>query len=232
MSAAATWAIIPVKALPAAKQRLATVLPPLARQQLVLTMLRRVLSAVAEAGGIERTLVVTPDATVAELALGEGAQVLREGRARGLNAAVRAGLARAVAGAARRALVLPADVPLITATELASLLGSAAAGGSPRLTLVPAADGEGTNAMLLVPPTAIKPSFGPGSYMRHLAQALARRLDVEVLHLPGLATDIDCPRDLERLIDPARQLAHFQFLVQHVMKAAPEETFPAGAEGR
>jgi len=232
MSAAATWAIIPVKALPAAKQRLATVLPPLARQQLVLTMLRRVLSAVAEAGAIERTLVVTPDATVAELALGEGARVLREGRARGLNAAVRAGLARAVAGAARRALVLPADVPLITATELASLLGSAAAGGSPRLTLVPAADGEGTNAMLLVPPTAIKPSFGPGSYMRHLAQALARRLDVEVLHLPGLASDIDCPRDLERLIDPARQLAHFQFLVQHVMKAAPEETFPAGAEGR
>jgi 2-phospho-L-lactate guanylyltransferase (CobY/MobA/RfbA family) len=86
--------------------------------------------------------------------------------------------------------------------------------------------------MLLVPPTAIKPSFGPGSDMRHLAQALARRLDVEVLHLPGLATDIDCPRDLERLIDPARQLPHFQFLAQHVMKAAPDETFPAGAEGR
>src|SRR5262249_49082923 len=86
--------------------------------------------------------------------------------------------------------------------------------------------------MLLEPPTAIKPSFGPGSYMRHLAQALARRLDVEVLHLPGLARDIDCPRDLERLIDPARPLAHFQFLLQHVMKAAPGETFPAGAEGR
>jgi len=230
MSAAATWAIIPVKALPAAKQRLAAVLPPLARQQLVLTMLRSVLTAIAEAGGIDRTLVVTPDATVAELALGEGAQVLREARAHGLNAAVRAGLARAVAGAARRALVLPADVPLITASELKGLLASA--GGSPRVALVPAADGEGTNAMLLEPPTAIKPSFGPGSYMRHLAQALARRLDVEVLHLPGLARDIDCPCDLERLIDPARQLAHFQFLVQHVMKAAPEETFPAGAEGR
>jgi 2-phospho-L-lactate guanylyltransferase len=194
-------------------------------------MLHSVLAAVAEAGGIDRTLVVTPDATVAELALGDGAHVLREGRARGLNAAVRAGLARAVAGGARRALVLPADVPLMTATELQGLIGSAG-GGSPRATLVPAADGEGTNAMLLVPPTAIKPSFGPGSYMRHLAQALARRLDVEVLHLPGLAKDIDCPHDLEQLIDPARQLPHFQFLVQHVMKAAPGETFPAGAEGR
>jgi 2-phospho-L-lactate guanylyltransferase len=232
MSAAATWAIIPVKALPAAKQRLAAVLPPLARQQLVLTMLRSVLTALAEAGGVDRTLVVTPDARVAELASGEGADVLREGRGRGLNAAVRAGLARAVAGAARRALVLPADVPLITATELQRLLGSAAAGGSPRATLVPAADGEGTNALLLVPPTAIKPAFGPGSYMRHLAQALARCLDVEVLHLPGLAKDIDCPRDLEQLIDPARQLPHFQFLRQHAMKAAPGLIFPAGAQRR
>jgi len=227
MSAAATWAIIPVKALAEAKQRLAPVLPPPARRQLVLAMLQTVLAAVTEAKGIAATLVVTPDPDVAQLALGTGAQVLRERGARGLNAAVRAGLARAAAEGATRALVLPADVPLVTSGELSGLIGSAAAAGAPRATLVPAADGEGTNAMLLDPPGALVPRFGPGSYLRHLAQALARRLDVEVVHLPGLAGDIDCPGDLDRLLVPAPQLAHFQFLARHVMKAAPGETFPA-----
>jgi 2-phospho-L-lactate guanylyltransferase len=146
--------------------------------------------------------------------------VLREDRARGLNAAVRLGLARAAAAGAARALVLPADVPLVTPGELSCLLGSGSTEAGARATLVPAADGDGTNAMLLAPPAALEPAFGPGSYVRHLAQALARRLDVEVLHLPGLAGDIDRPADLARLLSPAPQLAPFQFLAQHVMKAA------------
>jgi 2-phospho-L-lactate/phosphoenolpyruvate guanylyltransferase len=216
---AATFAIIPVKSLTAAKQRLAPVLPPQARRDLVLGMLQSVLGVVSQAMAARRILVVTPDPSVARLAEASGAQVLRERRTRGLNAAVRAGLAQACAAGASRALVLPADVPLITAGELATLLASVDEGAGARARLVPAADGGGTNAMLLMPPDAMAPSFGPGSYLRHLAQALARRLDVEVLHLPGLAGDIDHPRDLERLIGPAPQLAHFQFLAGHVMKA-------------
>jgi len=218
MMAAETWAIIPVKTLERAKQRLAPVLPAQVRRELVLAMLQSVLAAAAAAKGLSRILVVTPDQTVAALAPAKGAEVLREARARGLNAAVRLGLARAAAAGAARALVLPADVPLVTPGELDTLMGSAEAGA--RVVLVPAADGEGTNAMLLAPPAALAPAFGPGSYVRHLSQAVARRLDVGVLHLPGLAGDIDRPADLARLIAPAPQLAPFQFLAQHVMKAA------------
>jgi 2-phospho-L-lactate guanylyltransferase len=215
-----TWAIIPVKMLERAKQRLAPVLPPSARRELVLGMLQSVLATARTAPGLSRILVVTPDPSVVLLAQAKGAEVLREDHARGLNAAVRLGLARATAAGAARALVLPADVPLMTPGELKGLLGSGASEVGARATLVPAADGEGTNAMLLTPPTALEPAFGPGSYVRHLSQALARRLDVEVLHLPGLAGDIDCPADLGRLISAAPQLAPFQFLAQHVMKAA------------
>jgi 2-phospho-L-lactate/phosphoenolpyruvate guanylyltransferase len=180
--------------------------------------LQRVLAAVAAVDGLGPILVVTPDPSVAAVAEAHGALILREARAAGLNAAVRRGLARAGAEGAARALVLPADVPLVTSRELNSLLGPTLAGGA-RVTLVPAADGEGTNAMLLDPPGALAPAFGPGSYMRHLAQALARRLDVEVLHLPGLAADIDRPADLSRLLGPAPELQPFQFLGAHVMKA-------------
>src|SRR5262249_58825363 len=125
---------------------------------------------------------------------------VRERQARGLNAAVRLGLASASAGGAARALVLPADVPLVTAAELTTLLGNGDAGA--RATLVPARDEEGTNAMLLAPPTALAPMFGPGSYRRHLAQAQARRLDVGGVKLPGLARRIDQPRRPRRLPGP------------------------------
>jgi 2-phospho-L-lactate guanylyltransferase len=233
MSASATWAIVPVKALPTAKQRLASVLPPPARRQLVLAMLQRVLDAVQAAGGLGQIVVVTPDAAVAELAQANGAEVLRERRAHGLNRAVRAGLARAAAAGAERALVLPADVPLVTPGELKCLLASlAAAAHGPHASLVPAADGDGTNALLIAPPDALAPRFGPGSYRRHLAAARARGLSVGVLELPGLARDIDHPGDLARLIVPRRELAPFQFLRAHVMKAAPDQDCRPGVEGR
>lgn len=232
MSASATLAIVPVKALPTAKQRLASVLPPRARRQLVLGMLQRVLDAVQTAGGLGGVLVVTPDAAVAELAQANGAQVLRERRAQGLNAAVRAGLARAAAAGAARALVLPADVPLVTPGELRCLLASLAEAHGPRASLVPAADGDGTNALLIAPADALPPRFGPGSYRRHLAEARARGFSVEVLQLPGLARDIDHPGDLARLIVPGPGLAPFQFLRAHVMKAAPDQDCLPGVDGR
>jgi len=219
MSASATWAILPVKALALAKQRLAPVLPAAARRELVLCMFERVLAAAVAVDRLARILVVTPDPTVADLAEARGALVLREARADGLNAAVCRGLTCAVENGAARALVLPADVPLLSVRELNALLGAGAAGSAARASFVPAADGDGTNAMLLEPPSALAPAFGPGSYVRHLAQALARRLDVEVLHLPGLAADIDRPADLARLLGPAPELRPFQFLGAHVMKA-------------
>jgi len=227
MSASATWAILPVKVLTLAKQRLAPVLPAAARRQLVLSMFERVLAVLAAVDRLGPILVVTPDPSVADLAEVRGALALRETRADGLNAAVCRGLARAAENGAARALVLPADVPLVTVPELDALLGHGPAGGRARTSLVPAADGEGTNAMLLDPPTALAPAFGPGSYLRHLAEALARRLDVEVLHLPGLAADIDLPADLARLLGPAPELQPFQFLGAHVMKA-----FGEGRAGR
>jgi 2-phospho-L-lactate guanylyltransferase len=200
MSGGPTYAIVPVKTLAQAKRRLAPVLPDAARRRLVLAMLEDVLAALAQVEGIARVVVVTPDARVAELAQGAGAVVLREARAAGLNAAVRRGLGYAAAEGAAQALVLPGDVPLATAEELQRLVATSATPARPRATLVPALDGDGTNALLLAPPDAMQPSFGPGSFVRHLAQAVARRLDAQVLQLPGIAVDIDQPHDLARLL--------------------------------
>jgi 2-phospho-L-lactate guanylyltransferase len=201
MSPCSTFAVVPVKALGQAKRRLAPVLPEAARSRLVLAMLQDVLAALARVEAIERMVVVTPDPRVEELARASGAVVLRERRTGGLNPAVRRGLGYAAAEGAAQALVLPADVPLATAEDLRKFVATAATAPRPRIALAPSLDGDGTNALLLAPPDAMQPSFGPGSFVRHLARAVAQRLDAQVLQLPRLALDIDRPGDLARLLD-------------------------------
>jgi 2-phospho-L-lactate guanylyltransferase len=207
-----TWAIIPVKALTHAKRRLSPILPAEARRHLVLLMLDDVLATLATSRAVGPVLVVTPDSRVAELAKGKGARVLRESRPRGLNAAVRSGLAHARARGATQALVLPADVPFVMPDELRSVVEGGGVGVGRRVTLAPSADGGGTNALFLAPPDAVEPSFGPGSFARHLAHAVARRLDTQVLQLPGIAADIDEPKDLAQLIAQGPTSERYGFL--------------------
>jgi len=210
MTAGTTWAIVPVKSLPHAKRRLRPCLAAAARRRLVLTMLEDVLALLAASAAVEEILVVSPDACVLGLA-GKTALVLKEDRMDGLNAAVSRGLAHARAHGASRALVLPADVPLATGEEIGRLFARGEATG-PRVVLVPSADGGGTNALLLAPPDAIEPGFGRGSFSRHLARALASGAAIEVLQLPGLAADIDRPRDVARLLDGGYHADRYNFL--------------------
>lgn len=208
-----TWAVVPVKALADAKRRLAPVLSSDLRRHLVLTMLDDVLTALREVETIDRVLVVTPDPDIAALATAKDTIVLREERAVGLNPALTRGLAHAQHGGATSAIIVPADVPLATADEVRSVVAAAANGGG-RVALVSSADGDGTNALALAPPEVLAPSFGPGSFARHLARAVARRLDTRVLHMPGLAVDIDEPRDIAKLLEHTSGSLRYAFLRQ------------------
>ena len=225
MSGGPTYAIVPVKALAQAKRRLAPVLPDAARRRLVLAMLEDVLAAVARTEGVERVLVVTPDAGAASLAESRGAVIVPEPGVGGLNAAVESAIALALSRGLGQALVLPADIPLATPGELASLIASRRS--RPGVTLAPSHDGDGTNALLLAPPNAIAPCYGPGSYLQHMSQAMARHIDVNVLHLAGVARDIDEPADLAVL--SAAAPARYGFLDPYLAagresdRAAPAE---------
>jgi 2-phospho-L-lactate guanylyltransferase len=226
--------VVPVKPLADAKQRLACVLPPEARRRLMLVMLDDVLAALGQVETIEATLVVTPDAEVAAIARRRGARVLREARSSGHSAAAIAGFAEARARGAARAVTIPADAPLVTPAELVALLDGAASSPSPRLrgegtaaapavTLVPSRDGEGTNAILVAPPDAFAPSFGPGSFARHLAKAAAGGIACRTLSLRGLGLDIDEPRDLGDLMRVARHDPRYAFLARYTLLSAGAE---------
>jgi 2-phospho-L-lactate guanylyltransferase len=219
----APWAIVPVKALAEAKQRLAAILAPEARHRLMVVMLQDVLATLRKVENLGPVLVVTPDAYVAELAQRYGAGMLREARGQGHSAAVVAGFAHARAHGAARALTLPGDAPCMTCGEIEDLIDTGDRIAVPGVVMVPARDGDGTNALLVAPPGAFPPRFGPGSFARHRAAAEARRLDCRVLPLAGIGLDIDEPRDLQALLAFKRDDPNYAFLQD---AAAAEEIRP------
>ena len=188
------WAVVPVKERVAAKERLAPILRPEARQALALAMLEDVLAAVTAAPGIAGLLVVTVDAEAGELAARYGARVTELGARDGHTGAVTAA-AQLLASERRGAmLTVPGDIPLVTAGEVDCLV--AAHRPAPSFTIVPSHDEGGSNAILLSPPDAVPLRFGVDSFFPHLRAAEAQGIRPTVLRLPGIALDIDNPEDL------------------------------------
>ncbi len=195
---APTWVVVPVKTLDAAKRRLAGALDPAARRGLSLAMLADVLDALDATPGLDGAAVVSRDADVTELARRRGLRVIPETGA-GLNAAVAQAANALSAEGCARLLVMPADLPLASPEEIAAVL--TARPEAPGLTLVPDRHGVGTNALACAPPDAIAPSFGAGSFPRHLEAARNAGIPATVLRLPGLGLDIDTPEDLRALME-------------------------------
>lgn len=189
------WAVVPIRGLHTSKTRLGEGLDAEERVELVTAMLRRTLRATRDAAAIEGTVVVTMDPAAAGLAKEYGAIGLVE-RAPGLNPAIEAGRSLAVARGATAILVLPADIPGVTAAaldDLADLAGEPAAGGV--VVIVPDQHGAGTNALLVSPPNLIAPRFGEGSRAAHVAAAQA--VGARLIEADGpLSLDIDTPADL------------------------------------
>ncbi|MCK0197320.1 2-phospho-L-lactate guanylyltransferase [Ancylobacter sp. 6x-1] len=208
-------AVVPVKAFDAAKSRLAEALPLAARPGLASAMLEDVLAALAAAAVLrpERLVairVVTSEPGAAAIAARHGAVVEPEAAPPAGGQGPEAGLNAAVDGAARRLaaqgtegmLVLPADLPCITAAEIVGLIdahGAGTPGRSPAVTLAPARAGGGTNALLASPPALLPAAYGPGSLARHSASASARGVRPRIHGSRGIALDIDTPDDLAAL---------------------------------
>ena len=187
--------LVPVKDLANAKQRLSPMLTQSARTELAHAMLRDVLEAVTEFGGDEVSLV-TSDSFAIELAASQGFGVIRDdsnlSETDAIDVATRVCESRGV----ESTLVIPADIPLIKASEIAMIYRNAPQMGS---VLIPAHDGRGTNAILRRPAALFPLRFGNDSFVPHLAAAKATGKPCVVLSLAGIGYDIDTPEDLRQL---------------------------------
>ena len=93
--AADIWAVVPIKELEGAKQRLAPLLSPAERRALIEVMMGEVLEAVAEARSLAGVLVVTLDPEATALAKRLGARTVAEGARAGHTGTVPAFVRRA-----------------------------------------------------------------------------------------------------------------------------------------
>jgi 2-phospho-L-lactate/phosphoenolpyruvate guanylyltransferase len=196
------WALVPVKARSAGKQRLAQALPEAARATLVRVMLEHVLDTLRGCPQIEEVVVMSPDrdrlpADIALLA-DAGAD---------LNTSLTAALAVLEDRGATRIAIVSADLPQLTPEDVTALV---LAGQQHGVALAPDHSGQGTNAACLALPARLAFHFGPGSFAQHVAEA--RRLGMEPARVerPGLAFDVDEPADVGAL--RARAGARYAFL--------------------
>jgi 2-phospho-L-lactate guanylyltransferase len=187
---------VPVKTLSEAKSRLQSVLSDAERLEISLQMLHRVLSALQDAKLVDKWLVISRDPRVLDIAQDKhGLPLLEDGL--GLNSSLEQASRWADAQGAAAILVVPSDLPLITAREIDMLIRQA--GSEPCAVIAPSRHGEGTNALLLRPPGALPFCFGPGSAARHAEEARRRGLSVRFHVSESFGLDIDTEEDLREL---------------------------------
>lgn len=199
MSNDGIWAVVPAKDIKNAKQRLASVLAPHERAALFRAMLQDVLLALSAATGLGGVLLVTRDPEAIELAADYGARVLREPANQGQTVAVSAGARALAAEGATGMIAVPADVPLIRASDVEQLLR--AHGFAPAVTIAPARDRLGSNAVICSPPQLLPLAFGDNSFYPHLARARDQGIEPTVVDSPAFALDVDRPDDLQAFIE-------------------------------
>ena len=189
-------ALVPVRSLTGSKSRLGEPLDAEERADLVRALLRRTVREARAATTVAEVLVVSMDGDLLEEARALGvASLLQE--TDGLNEGLEE--ARRAAGAAA-VLVLPVDLPGISASAIDALAEAAetarrSAPAKPVVVLVPDRHGTGTNALLVAPSEAIPFRFGDRSRAAHTAAA--RAAGASYVEVAGaLSFDLDTPEDL------------------------------------
>jgi 2-phospho-L-lactate guanylyltransferase len=195
------YALVPVKDLTQAKERLSGLLSPPERRRLAAAMLDDVLAALERATEVERIALVTSDKHVLSMADQRGFEAIDEGRPRGLTEAVKFGIEVCQQRGAASLAVVPSDIPLMTSEDVDRIM---AYGTDYEVVIVPSWNSRGTNTILLSPPDVLALRFGSWSFFPHVKQAKRAGLRYIVVRVPHVALDVDTPEDLRKVAVEAK----------------------------
>ncbi len=202
MNPSGVVAVVPMKPLSQAKERLSGDLSQPERAALCLNMLSNVLRAITacqmdmEADSlIEGVWVVGGDKKIRDLCTAEGARWYEE-EGSDLNETLWLSFQRAFQRD-KAAIFLPGDLPLLTKEDVYGIVQASVR--LTKLVLAPAKRSGGTNGMLVLPEwrEPFRPSLGPDSFRRHLKEATDAGIPVAIYHSTGIALDLDTIEDLE-----------------------------------
>lgn len=191
------FAIVPVKRFENSKSRLASLFSIQQRKTLSELMLDNTLGTLAASKCFAEVLVVTSDSRAKEIAEKRGAKTLFQERDAGVNSAVTVADAYSAKAGAQATVVVPEDLPLMSADDVAGVC--ALAKNNPCIAVCPSTRLDGTNILLRRPPTAIATHYDNNSYENHLQAAKQVGITAQVVHLKNLMFDLDTPDDVKEL---------------------------------
>ncbi len=211
------YALVPVKMLRDSKSRLSSILDPEERVTLTLMMLEDVVREIQSSGLVSKILVVTPDERVIRFAerLGIGSFASNSGD---LNTDLENALAWCSGDEAGSALIVLADLPTLSGDDLRHIIEQVSR--DPIVVISPSRDG-GTNVLFMHPCGLIRPSFGVGSYERHILLLKSISTDVRIYRSLGTSLDIDTPDDVRELLatkdssnSPLKSLVYLRTIIK------------------
>lgn len=188
--------LIPVKNPDNAKQRLTSQLSPDQRRNLVWAMLQDVTHSVCQSTAPDRVVIVSSSESVIHHAIHHGWDVIQETEQVSESESVDSSAQLLQSQGASALLRLPADIPLLQAKDIDSLLNLELQPGS--AILVPSHDQTGTNALLRNPPGAFPSRFGENSLALHQEEAEKKGVQCTIIQNPRIALDLDELPDLLR----------------------------------
>lgn len=190
------WVILPVKSLRQTKSRLGQILSLPERAQLTQSLLERTLHLLQSIPAIHKTVVVSRDPVVREMAARYQSLTASEPAGSGLNGAAATGAALAAASGASHLLFLPSDLPFLSQGELTLLLAKAeTAVSQPTLFLCSDQKQQGTNAMILPTSVPFRFQYGRNSFHLHQQEAARLGLTCQIMELPSFQFDLDTEQD-------------------------------------
>ncbi len=182
------WVVLPVKELARSKTRLARVLSPEQRYNLMRFMAEDVLSQLTNASKVSGVLVVSTDRSVHDLAQRYGIETLAVDDDRSLNYAAAAACGHLAKQGRTTCMIVHGDIPLLSAQHIDRLIAKAKRCGA---LLVPCKNGKGTNAMAIPLPLKFALQYGENSFQKHLLAARERGLNPHVETQTPLAFDVN-----------------------------------------
>lgn len=190
-------ALVPIKALVNAKQRLNPVLTKNQRQQLSKAMAHDVLSALSLLPNLALCICAGDDYGI-DLAKEFNAALIHDSELpyAGLDTIAATYSHRMATQGFSHAMIIHADIPLLNASTLEMIFESQA---SHDVVLVADRHGEGTNIVSWRLGCGFVTNFGTNSRARHLTQCADLNLRVREIHCGNTALDIDTPNDLQLL---------------------------------
>jgi 2-phospho-L-lactate/phosphoenolpyruvate guanylyltransferase len=220
--------IVPVKGSNP-KARLSAILEPRERKQLQLAMLEDTLQAIARAGKSDQTFVVTSNPEIVKFAGRFGVGGIEEASDAGVNEAVEGAISKLPGYDGW--LILPADLPLITAADIKNVF-TLHRMGSPVI-VSPSADYSGTNLLLMTKRRRIALHYDDDSFNKHVREATATGARAAVYYSENVSFDIDQAGDVHRYFSFGRRNSTMNFLERtlrqsrRVRKSALERRRPA-----